>query len=148
MRNPSPEYLDAQLRSLRDKKGVGCNNELLRLFGDITDEETLNNYERIPDLDAVIEGAKRNMEKCVVLMYGIDTNYMIAPYWFSFLEFIGEFMPLTENTQGRDKTFDEVIKKLNQPDLILHEHAKKLHSAALIAAYEAKAKSLDAPHLR
>jgi len=129
-----PEALKSFSHSFRDTWGYGCNNEILRMFTGLEDEDYLNN----PDPDSeftqeLIKIAKQNMEKCIILIAGQDEkNNAIAERWLPNMPALQDLSKKKANV-GRKwlysvpQVYFEVVRELNKVDQILYDYGAQLH---------------------
>eukprot|EP01102_Stenamoeba_stenopodia_P007011 TRINITY_DN1957_c0_g1_i1.p1 TRINITY_DN1957_c0_g1~~TRINITY_DN1957_c0_g1_i1.p1 ORF type:complete len:331 (-),score=26.62 TRINITY_DN1957_c0_g1_i1:195-1187(-) len=131
----TPSTLKTFSQSFRDIHGYGCSNELLRMFGDESDESVLNQLdlhhtERGMQL---METAKRNMEKCVFTVQGRnEENEAIVRHWFPTLPGLVPSLSTAVNVGLRppEEVSVELINtiyQLTQLETVLYNYGVQLH---------------------
>jgi len=143
-------FTDA-LKNFKDMYGHGCNNEILRMFAGDVDEETLSTLDPTSQLaNDLVEKAKRNMEKCVVLLSSqAESNEAILNHWFPSMSALREGINSTrmntlstvEKLEMIDPWYLRVVMVLNELDGILYEYGVQLHQRLYQVALEEEAKN-------
>ena len=135
----TPEEMDLLLREGVDEFGNGCSNEGLRMLSGVADEDLINKLTfDHPMAELLLEMAKHNMQRCVVLLAeDNDAKWRALDHWHPWIG-LG-----TPSAEGRSKVVNQqsyaekdpaawnaalvsVIERRNQVDIELYEHAREI----------------------
>jgi len=121
----TPSEFEYFLKFFRDKYGNGCNNEMLRMFSGLADEDTLNDIqEDSSEARLAVARAKKNIAQCIpFVVEDPEGSRKLARYWYPGLK-MGDRNANEGNyskNQEIPQAYIDVILKLNQPDLELYE---------------------------